>query len=114
MSPALVGIEAELPKIPQESATTNGVTTLPRSTHDKQECTQVSTALDLSDVVGDFEATLKRSSKSTKAFDKEDRTENGQTYLSFVSIRSFRPIYRVVIAVSIKAACICNKIQFES
>ncbi|XP_003487679.1 KN motif and ankyrin repeat domain-containing protein 2 isoform X1 [Bombus impatiens] len=79
VSPALVGIEAELPKIPQESATTNGVTTLPRSTHDKQECTQVSTALDLSDVVGDFEATLKRSSKSTKAFDKEDRTENDGT-----------------------------------
>ncbi|CAK9819170.1 KN motif and ankyrin repeat domain-containing protein 1 [Anthophora plagiata] len=79
VSPALVGIEAELPKILQEPATTNGVATLPRSSHDKQGYTQESPALDLSDVVGDFEATLKRSSRSTKFSEKPERTENDGT-----------------------------------
>ncbi|OAD55442.1 KN motif and ankyrin repeat domain-containing protein 1, partial [Eufriesea mexicana] len=79
VSPALVGIEAELPKIPQEPATTNGVTTLPRSGHDRQGYAQQSPVLDLSDVVGDFEATLKRSSRSTKTSAKQERTENDGT-----------------------------------
>nr|XP_034171744.1 KN motif and ankyrin repeat domain-containing protein 2 isoform X2 [Osmia lignaria] len=81
VSPALVGIEAELPKIPQEtSSATNGVTTLPRSSSlERQGYSQESPVLDLSDVVGDFEATLKRSTRSTKTFDKPDQTDNDGT-----------------------------------
>ncbi|CAL7936593.1 unnamed protein product [Xylocopa violacea] len=79
VSPALVGIEAELPKIPQEPAATNGVSTLPRSGHDRQGYTQESSALDLSDVVGDFEATLERLSRSTSTSDKQERAENDGT-----------------------------------
>ncbi|XP_029056574.2 KN motif and ankyrin repeat domain-containing protein 3 isoform X1 [Osmia bicornis bicornis] len=81
VSPALVGIEAELPKIPQEtSSATNGATTLPRSSsHERQGYSQESPVLDLSDVVGDFEATLKRSTRSTKTFDKPDQTDNDGT-----------------------------------
>ncbi|KOX73740.1 KN motif and ankyrin repeat domain-containing protein 1 [Melipona quadrifasciata] len=79
VSPTLAGIEAELTKIPQGPATTNGVTSSPRSSHDKPGYAQVSTALDLSDVVGDFEATLRRSSRSTNTSDKQERTENDGT-----------------------------------
>ncbi|KZC04311.1 KN motif and ankyrin repeat domain-containing protein 1, partial [Dufourea novaeangliae] len=77
VSPALAGIEAELPKIPQEPVTTNGVATLPRSSYERQGYTQESQALDLSDVVGDFEATLRRS--RAKTIDRQDRTENDGT-----------------------------------
>ncbi|XP_076236635.1 KN motif and ankyrin repeat domain-containing protein 2 kank isoform X2 [Calliopsis andreniformis] len=79
VSPALAGIEVELPKIPQEPATVNGLTTLPRSSHDRQGYTLESPALDLSDVVGDFEATLRRSSRSNKTFDRRERSENDGT-----------------------------------
>ncbi|XP_076224637.1 KN motif and ankyrin repeat domain-containing protein 2 kank isoform X1 [Nomia melanderi] len=78
VSPALVGIEAELPKIPQVPTATNGVATLPRPSYERQGCVQDSSALDLSDVVGDFEATLRRS-RSTKTTGKQDRTENDGT-----------------------------------
>lgn len=77
VSPALAGIQAELPKIPQEPATTNGLATLPRTSHRKQEYAQESQALDLSDVVGDFEATLRRSNRSWKPSERHQRTENG-------------------------------------
>ncbi|XP_076675793.1 KN motif and ankyrin repeat domain-containing protein 2 kank isoform X1 [Andrena cerasifolii] len=79
VSPALAGIQVELPKIPQEPATTNGLATLPRTSHRKQEYTQESQALDLSDVVGDFEATLRRSNRSWKPSDRHQRTENDGT-----------------------------------
>lgn len=108
MSPTLAGIEAELTKIPQEPATTNGVTSSPRSSHDKPGYAQVPTALDLSDVVGDFEATLRRSSRSTNTSDKQERTENGQTNLAFIYfysnrfvpfVSSLRPICNVFVFV---------------
>lgn len=84
MSPALVGIEAELPKIPQEAGT-NGATSSSLTSHDRRGgCTQESPALDLSDVVGDFEATLKRSTRPSKTCDKQERTENGETFLMFL------------------------------
>ncbi|XP_076620510.1 KN motif and ankyrin repeat domain-containing protein 2 kank isoform X1 [Colletes latitarsis] len=79
VSPALAGIEAELPKIPQEPATTNGLTTLPRSSHGRQGYTIESPVLDLSDVVGDFEAALRRSTRSTKSPEKQERNENDGT-----------------------------------
>ncbi|XP_076375953.1 KN motif and ankyrin repeat domain-containing protein 2 kank isoform X1 [Megalopta genalis] len=78
VSPALVGIEAELPKIPQEPTTTNGVTTLPRPSYERQGCAQNSPALDLSDVVGDFEATLRRS-RSSRTTDRQTRAEKDGT-----------------------------------
>ncbi|KAG9435183.1 KN motif and ankyrin repeat domain-containing protein 3 isoform X1 [Apis mellifera carnica] len=79
VSPALVGIEAELPKIPQEAGT-NGATSSSLTSHDRRGgCTQESPALDLSDVVGDFEATLKRSTRPSKTCDKQERTENDGT-----------------------------------
>ncbi|KAK1131522.1 hypothetical protein K0M31_017799 [Melipona bicolor] len=90
VSPTLAGIEAELTKIPQGPATTNGVTSSSRSSHDKPGYAQVSTALDLSDVVGDFEATLRRSSRSTNTSDKQERSENGQTNLAFIYFYSSR------------------------
>ncbi|XP_032673443.1 KN motif and ankyrin repeat domain-containing protein 2 isoform X2 [Odontomachus brunneus] len=71
VSPALAGIEAELPKIPQECATANGITTLPRSyPPPRQGNSQPSPVLDLSDVVGDFEATLRRSCGSSRPSDR--------------------------------------------
>lgn len=83
MSPALVGIEAELPKIPQEPGPANGVTSSSTS-HDRRGYTQTqeSPALDLSDVVGDFEATLKRSTRPSKTSYKQERTENGETFFA--------------------------------
>ncbi|XP_077278263.1 KN motif and ankyrin repeat domain-containing protein 2 kank isoform X1 [Temnothorax americanus] len=67
VSPALAGIEAELPKISQECTTANGMTTSPRSNHPpprQQGNSHPSPVVDLSDVVDDFEATLKRSCRS--------------------------------------------------
>lgn len=86
MSPALVGIEAELPKIPQEPGPANGVTSSSTIGHDRRGYTQTqeSPALDLSDVVGDFEATLKRSTRPSKTFDKQERTENGETFFALL------------------------------
>ena len=70
VSPALAGIEAELLKIPQECTTVNGVATLLRSNHmsslRQRKDSRPSPVLDLSDVVDDFEATLKRSSRPSK------------------------------------------------
>lgn len=74
VSPALTGIEAELTKIPQECTTVNGVLTLSKSNHlsplRQRTDSRPSPVLDLSDVVGDFEATLKRSSRSSKASER--------------------------------------------
>ncbi|GAB1862835.1 KN motif and ankyrin repeat domain-containing protein 1 [Camponotus japonicus] len=69
VSPALAGIEAELTKIPQECTTMNDVTTLSNHPSSLKQRTdsRPSPVLDLSDVVGDFEATLKQSSRSSKA-----------------------------------------------
>ncbi|EFN69395.1 hypothetical protein EAG_11527 [Camponotus floridanus] len=69
VSPALAGIEAELTKIPQECTTINDVTTLSNhpSLLKQRTDSRPSPVLDLSDVVGDFEATLKQSSRSSKA-----------------------------------------------
>lgn len=70
VSPALAGIEAELSKIPQECRNANGVATLLKSNYTspmrQQKDSRPSPVVDLSDVVGDFEATLKRSSRSSK------------------------------------------------
>lgn len=88
MSPALAGIEAELPKISQECMTANGVTTLPRSNHPpprQQGNSYPSPVVDLSDVVNDFEATLKRSCKSSK-ISNHRLTETGKILL-LLSIR---------------------------
>ncbi|XP_018362879.1 PREDICTED: KN motif and ankyrin repeat domain-containing protein 2 isoform X1 [Trachymyrmex cornetzi] len=82
VSPALAGIEAELPKIPQECTTANGLTTLPRSNHPpprQQRDSHPSPIVDLSDVVGDFEATLKRSCRSSKISDCRLFTETDGT-----------------------------------
>lgn len=97
MSPALVGIEAELPKIPQEPGAANGVTSSSLTSHDRRGYTQTqeSPALDLSDVVGDFEATLKRSTRPSKTSDKQERTENGETFSYFVL--SFLKIFLKII-----------------
>ncbi|XP_015173639.1 PREDICTED: KN motif and ankyrin repeat domain-containing protein 3 isoform X2 [Polistes dominula] len=91
VSPALAGIETESPEISRECSTaatlassntttknSDGSSTIPRSSHHRhrqrnQDNRNESTNLDLSDVVGDFEATLKRSSGSTRI--REDRTE---------------------------------------
>ncbi|KAL6265242.1 hypothetical protein P5V15_002024 [Pogonomyrmex californicus] len=73
VNPALAGIEAELPKIPQECTTANGVATPPRSNYPppkQQGNSHPSPIVDLSDVVGDFEATLKRSCRSSKTSDR--------------------------------------------
>lgn len=87
VSPALVGIEAELAKIPQEAGTANGATSSSLTSHDRRGYTQESPVLDLSDVVGDFEATLKRSTRPSKTYnDKQERTE------SDLSILKERPI----------------------
>ncbi|XP_011863742.1 PREDICTED: KN motif and ankyrin repeat domain-containing protein 2 isoform X2 [Vollenhovia emeryi] len=70
VSPALAGIEAELPKISQECTTANGVTTPPRPNHPPaRQHSHPSPVVDLSDVVGDFEATLRRSCRSSKTSD---------------------------------------------
>ncbi|XP_054000411.1 KN motif and ankyrin repeat domain-containing protein 2 isoform X1 [Hylaeus anthracinus] len=79
VSPALGGIETELPKIPQEPATTNGLSTTSRSTQERQGYPLDSPAMDLSDVVGDFEAALRHSTRSTTSPDKQERTENDGT-----------------------------------
>ncbi|KAI4478640.1 hypothetical protein M0804_011668 [Polistes exclamans] len=91
VSPALAGIETESPEISRECSTaatlassntttknSDGSSTIPRSSHHRhrqrnQDNRNESTNLDLSDVVGDFEATLKRSSESSRI--REDRTE---------------------------------------
>ncbi|XP_029674097.1 KN motif and ankyrin repeat domain-containing protein 2-like isoform X1 [Formica exsecta] len=74
VNPALAGIEAELTKIPQECTTVNNITTLSRSDHPspprQRTDSRPSPVLDLSDVVGDFEATLERSSKLSKASER--------------------------------------------
>lgn len=91
MSPALVGIEAELAKIPQEAGTANGATSSSLTGHDRRGYTQTqeSPVLDLSDVVGDFEATLKRSTRPSKTYnDKQERTESGKTYF-LLSLKIF-------------------------
>jgi len=72
-----------LPKIPQEYATANGITiaSISRSNHPpprQQRDLHPSPVVDLSDVVGDFEATLKRSCKSSKIFDHRLITETGK------------------------------------
>lgn len=87
MSPALAGIEAELPKIPQECTSANGVATPSRSNHPpprRPGDPHPSPVLDLSDVVNDFEAILKRSSRSSKTSDRRFVTDAGKVYL-FVS-----------------------------
>lgn len=115
-----MGIEAELPKIPQEtSSATNGATTLPSSSsHDRQGYSQESPVLDLSDVVGDFEATLKRSTRSTKTFDKPDQTDNGQSklplFLSFCKSHvSFRASL-VTLAFHVQASFVSPFVSLDS
>ncbi|CAD6244114.1 GSCOCG00013251001-RA-CDS [Cotesia congregata] len=70
-----------------DEGVSNGVTTLPRSGHQTSRPGvnnphpyhhQHSTALDLSDVVGDFEATLQRLSKPYKNYDRRNQSETGR------------------------------------
>ncbi|XP_012264632.2 uncharacterized protein LOC105690991 isoform X1 [Athalia rosae] len=75
VSPALAGIEVQLPKIAQENFSTNGTITLPRSSHARPCNVQHSPILDISDVVGDFEATLRRSSRPSKTTNHRDNGE---------------------------------------
>ncbi|XP_067209122.1 KN motif and ankyrin repeat domain-containing protein 3 isoform X2 [Linepithema humile] len=82
VSPALAGIEAELPKIPQECTSANGAAIPPRSNHPpprRPRDPHPSPVLDLSDVVGDFEATLERSCRSSKASDRRLVTDTDGT-----------------------------------
>ncbi|KAI4483814.1 hypothetical protein M0802_013305 [Mischocyttarus mexicanus] len=91
VSPGLAGIETDSPEISRECSTTatlaslntttknsDGSSTIPRSSHHRdrqrnQNNRDEYTNLDLSDVVGDFEATLKRSSGSSRI--RENRSE---------------------------------------
>ncbi|CAG5094058.1 Similar to KANK1: KN motif and ankyrin repeat domain-containing protein 1 (Homo sapiens) [Cotesia congregata] len=85
VSPTFSELENELSKISQQDeGVSNGVTTLPRSGHQTSRPGvnnphpyhhQHSTALDLSDVVGDFEATLQRLSKPYKNYDRRNQSE---------------------------------------
>jgi len=82
VSPALASLETDLPKISPECPSTNGVATLPRSNHPPpppprhHATSQPSPVLDISDVVNDFEAILKCSSRSSKI--SERRPETGK------------------------------------
>ncbi|KAL2731967.1 KN motif and ankyrin repeat domain-containing protein 1 isoform X1 [Vespula squamosa] len=105
VSPALAGIETESPEISRESSATlatsttrnncDGSSTIPRSSHQRHRqrmednrdesrttvnnnitaSTLTTATLDLSDVVGDFEATLKRSSGGRSTRIREDPVE---------------------------------------
>ena len=78
VDPVLTGSEKQLPEISHECTTT-----LPRSSsHERARSTNVENspapALDLSDVVGDFEATLRRFSKPSNSIERTNRNEIGQ------------------------------------
>ncbi|XP_043281489.1 KN motif and ankyrin repeat domain-containing protein 2 isoform X2 [Venturia canescens] len=75
VDPVLEGLENQLPEIAQDNLTGNGVTTLPRSCHTRPLNVQHTPALDLSDVVGDFEATLRRLSKPSKPSERKAPNE---------------------------------------
>ncbi|XP_046481832.1 KN motif and ankyrin repeat domain-containing protein 2 isoform X1 [Neodiprion pinetum] len=91
VSPALAGIESQLPKIAQESSSTNGITTLPRSSHARPCNVQHSPILDISDVVGDFEDTLRRSSRSSRPSDRHNYTEQIDACVSRPSAQTEGP-----------------------
>lgn len=92
VSPTFSELENQLSKISQQDeGVSNGVTTLPRSGHQTSRPGgnnphpyhhQHSTALDLSDVVGDFEATLQRLSKPYKNYDSRNQSETGRCHVT--------------------------------